>query len=622
MWGSIPSAPTYRRCAFAVVLVCLASLAAASSAFAAAGYAPDSSKSSIPTSAEVPLGVAIDQMSQKLYVAELTTNQNAAGPGQVEQFDSTGVPTAASPFATGKGGDYFAGVAVNPTNQGIYAYQAQIVTPSASYGTAAMDVFSSTGAIGTSFAPSKTTAAQLAADELGRVYFPSQSTASIQVYTSAGTLAESISCSACPGGAFSEPISVALDSAKNLYAVDVANGGRVIKFKQSAGKFVYDSVLQSGKGAVAVGVDPSDNTVFVGDLGGAYHVVAYNSSGVQIDDFGGGLFTPPPQSPGAMVAAGQIAANATTQKVYVADAAGKRVLVFERVASILGPTGTTDAASQIGQLDAILNSTINPQGHGLTACTFKYSEDADYQSNGFANATVLPCSQLPGGTQDVSITAHPSGLTPNAKYDYQVSASSNGGSVEGTVRNFTTLDAVAPEAATASPASVSQTVVKLAGAVNPKGGQISDCHFELVTGKSFQATGFSGATKVDCLPKTPSGTSSVPVTANILGLTAATEYRFRLIATSNAGTIETPGAAFTTLADTCATKPSLCPLPEEPAPGPGPPTPQPTSTQPVSTAPVSTPPPVVAPKPLKCRAGFVKKRVHGKVKCVKRKRHR
>jgi hypothetical protein len=617
MWGSISPVPAYRRCAFAVVLVCLVSLAAASSAFAAAGYAPDSSKPSIPTSAEFPHGVAIDQVSQMLYVAELTTDQNSGGAGRIEQFNSSGAATAASPFTTGKGGDYFAGVAVNPTNQSIYAYQAQIVTPSASYGIAAIDVFSSTGTLSTSFAPSKPPAAQLAPDARGRVYFPSESTASIQVYTSAGNLAESISCSACPGGAFSEPVSVALDSAKNLYAVDVANGGRVVKFKQSAGKFVYDSVLQTGKGAAAVGVDPSDNTVFVGDLGSEYHVVAYNSSGVQVDDLGWGQFVLPPLPS----VSGQIAVNATTHKVYVADAAGKQVLVFERVASIPGPTGTTDAASETGQLDAILNSTVNPQGHGLTACTFKYSEDADYQLNGFANATILPCSQLPGGTQPVTLTAHPSGLTPATKYDFQVSGASNGGTFEGAVLNFTTLAKVAPEATAGSPVSISQTVVKLGGVVNPKGGQVSDCHFEVVTNSSFQATGFSGAKKAACAPASPSGASSVPVTATLLGLTAATEYRFRILVTSNAGTTQTPAASFTTLADTCATKPALCPPPEVPAPGPGPSPSAPTPTPPAAT-PASPQPPVLAPKPLKCRAGFVKKRVHGKLKCVKRKRKR
>jgi hypothetical protein len=31
---------------------------------------------------------------------------------------------------------------------------------------------------------------------------------------------------------------------------------------------------------------------------------------------------------------------------------------------------------------------------------------------------------------------------------------------------------------------------------------------------------------------------------------------------------------------------------------------------------------VSAPKPLKCKKGFQKKKVHGKLKCVKKKRHR
>ncbi len=613
MLGLMLPVRSRRGPAFAVLVVSLVLTLLAEPALAAPGYELDSAKPSIATGAEVPRGVAIDQVSQMLYVTELTTNSSSGGPGQIEQFNSSGVPTANSPFHTGGSNDFFAGVAVNPVNQGIYAYQIQLVTPFGTVGTATMNTFSSTGVPGTSFTPSKSKAPQLATDAAGNVYLPNDSTSSIQVFNSSGSLLQSITCASCSGGGFIEPVSVALDSAGNLYAVDLGSGGRVVKFKQSSGNFVYDSIVQSGQGAAAVGVDPSDNTVFVGDLGSEYHLVAYDSSGTQIDDFGGQLFSSP--TFGA-ISAGQIAVNATTRKVYVADSGARKVWIFKRVASIPAPSATTDPASSVGQLDARLNATINPHGHGLTDCTFKYTDDADFQINAFANADVQPCSSLPGGSSSASVLASLNSLTPATKYDFKVIATSNGGTTEGSVSSFTTLQPLPPQVSTGSASAITQTTATIAGTVNPKGGPISDCHLEYIDKASFDVNGFAGAGTVQCSPKKPTGTTNTTVTAKISALTAATDYRFRVVATNNSGTAEATEQAFATLADTCETKPALCPPPEEPAP-----TPTPTPT-PTSPAPESTHPPSSAPKPLKCRKGFKKKRVHGKLKCVrKKKRH-
>jgi hypothetical protein len=70
--------------------------------------------------------------------------------------------------------------------------------------------------------------------------------------------------------------------------------------------------------------------------------------------------------------------------------------------------------------------------------------------------------------------------------------------------------------------------------------------------------------------------------------------------------------AFATVAETCAENVVLCP----PSGGGSQSVAPPVSTSP----PVTTPTPL--PKPLKCRKGFKKKRVHGKLKCVKVKKHR
>lgn len=598
---------THARSISAALLAVVISAVAASSARAGPGYALD--PGSIALATEFGHSIAIDQVSQNLYVTELTTDLSSGAHGQIEQFNSAGIPTANSPFVTG-GSDYFAGVAVNPVTQGIYAAQVQLSTPQGPKGVSQINTFSSAGTPGTSFSPSKSTAPQIAADSAGRVYYPNDSTGTVQVFDSAGALKDSIACTGCPGGAFGKLTVVALDSAGSLYAVDIGQGGRVIKFKPSGGSFAYDSVLQSGEGAVAVGVDPSSNDIFVGDLDGStYHVVAYDSSGAQFDDFGGGVVGGGPYGPET---AGQIAANATTHKVYVSDPSAKKIWIFNRVASIPAPTAATAAASSLGQLEATLNASVNPKGHGLRDCHFEYTDHADFQLNGFANATSIPCSAKPYGSTSAVALARVDGLTPATDYDYRIAVTSNGGNAEGAAQAFETLPPLPPTATIGSASVITMTSATLAGTVNAHGGAVSDCHFEYTNETDFQKNGFASAVSKECLPY-PDGTTNMPVSAKATPLTAGTSYRFRVVATNNSGTAEAADNTFGTQAETCATNPTLCPLPP----------PKETPAGPALPAPIVQPLPTPTPaKPLKCRKGFRKKTVHGKAKCVKVKKRK
>ena len=142
------------------------------------------------------------------------------------------------------------------------------------------------------------------------------------------------------------------------YVTDLSGGGRAIKFKHSGGAYVYDLVLQSGEGAAAVGVDPSNDGVFVGDVGGGgYHIAAYDSSGVKFDDFGAGVVGSPPYG---SYAAGQLAVNATTHKLYLTDPSGGKVWIFKRIAWVPPPTATTSSISPSSQVEATLKATVNP----------------------------------------------------------------------------------------------------------------------------------------------------------------------------------------------------------------------------------------------------------------------
>jgi len=590
------------------LIAALATIAAlalpATAAWAGPGYQLDSTDSSFPLAAEIPVGVAVDQSSQVIYVAEASRNLFSIQPGQVEQLSPSGTPTSSSPFGTG-GQDFFVSVAVNPVTHGIYAYQIEGSTPEGQKGTSKVSSFSSSGALGTSFSPANAHAESLAADSSGRVYFPNNTTSSVQIFNSAGTLEGSVTCGSCPEGAFVTPQSVALDSAGKLYVVDSGGGGRVVEFAPSAGSYVYESTLQSGGGAAAVAVDSSSGDVFVGDLvGGRYHVTAYDSSGTEFDDFGVGLVS---QSQ-IEVITGQLAVNATTHEVYLSNPGGRDLLVFERIASIPVPTASASVPSPLGQTKATLRATVGSKGHVLTSCEFEYTDHADFLANGFANAESVACPSLVGGEESTTLSAPVSGLTPGASYDYRIKVASYGGSAEAGPQAFETLPPLPPEAATGSASALTKTSSTLAGSVNPRGGVISDCHFEWVTEAAFGASGFTGASSKTCSPA-PSGNVANAVTAKVSGLSAGTAYRFRVVATNNSGTGTAPDAAFATVAETCSENAALCP----PSGG---------VSQPVSPAPIAPPPPAApAPKPLKCHRGFKKKRVRGKLKCVKVKKH-
>jgi hypothetical protein len=590
----------------AALLAVVATLALqASAAVAGPGYELDSASPSIPLAAEVPTGIAVDQTSQEIYVAELSKSLINLNPGEVEQLEPDGTPTGSSPFTTG-GQDFFAAVAVNPMTQGVYAYQAEGMTPFGQKGTSKMSSFSSSGVLGASFSPTNSTATTLAADSSGLVYFPNSSAHSVQVFNSSGVLESTISCGDCPGGGFGEPTAAAFNAAGKLYVVDRGDD-RVVKLTPSAGTYAYESTLQSGAGAVAIAVDTSDGDTFVGDvLEGKYHVVAYDSSAAELDDFGSGLL----HASLVEAATGQLAVNATTHGVYLSDPGAKQLWVFERIASIPAPTAAVSAPSPVGQVEATLRATVNPKGHVLKTCHFEYTNHADFLANGYANAKTAACPALVGERESTTISAVVSSLTPGTTYDYRIQIGNHGGSAESGPQGFETPPPLPPEVTTETAKSITKTTATLTASVNPKGGKISNCHFEYINEASFQSAGFTGAVSKSCAP-TPKGNAPNAVTANVSALAAGTIYRVRVVATNNAGTGTATDKAFATVAETCSENAALCP----PAGGGS-------SPPPATPAPVVTPPSAPQPKPLKCRKGFKKKKVRGKLKCVKVKKQR
>jgi hypothetical protein len=95
-----------------------------------------------------------------------------------------------------------------------------------------------------------------------------------------------------------------------------------------------------------------------------------------------------------------------------------------------------------------------------------------------------------------------------------------------------------PTVTTGAASNITETSVTLNGTVNPNGAATT-CHFDYGT-----TTGYGSVTPDDTSPG--SGTTAVPVLANVTGLTANTLYHFRLSCTNLAGTTNGSDATFTT----------------------------------------------------------------------------
>lgn len=569
-----------------LLAVALASATLATPAQANVGYELDASNPSHNLPGP-PRGIAIDQTSQDIYVAIVSTNTSIGTPGEIQRFNSD---LTADGIFSPQGG-FYTGVAVNPVTHGFYASQTKIDQPIGSFGVAKLDRFSSTGASEGSFPiPDAGSLPPIATDSTGRIFFPNSDGHKVEIFDSAGNVKEQITCGACPGGAFGRPISVAVDSANNLYVADISPD-RVVKLSLSGGSYSYASTIQSGRGAAAVAVDPSSGDILVGDIpnGRNYHIVAYNSSGTEFDDFGGVFPDPPQEPPGAATnAAYQMAINGNTHKLYVG--ADNKFYVFEKT-TIDPPTATIKPATTVGQLVATLNATVNMNGHTALACKFEYTISSD---TGFASASSVPCAETPSGSASKNLALQVPGLTPDTAYRFRMQTSSHAGSVTSGSTTFETLPVKEATITAESPVLIEQTGATLKGKVNPQGGSTSDCHFELGTSTSY---GLSYSCSNPPGPVTTDVTQSRKVT----GLSPGTTYHYRLVVTTNAGTVEGKNVTFTTAS------PPTEPKPETPI------------SPPTSLPPAPDPPPTgEPPQPKKCKRGFHRRKVRGKVRCVKR----
>jgi len=131
--------------------------------------------------------------------------------------------------------------------------------------------------------------------------------------------------------------------------------------------------------------------------------------------------------------------------IYVGSQISAAVTVFSRAAA---PIVVTGPASAVTRTTATVSGEVFANAATTTALDITYGTDqAVVASGGGTAATVTPGSATGLGRTDV--TAALTGLSPDTKYYYRLSAANGDGSSEGTVESFTTRVAqiaLAPEA--------------------------------------------------------------------------------------------------------------------------------------------------------------------------------
>lgn len=220
-----------------------------------------------------------------------------------------------------------------------------------------------------------------------------------------------------------------------------------------------------------------------------------------------------------------------------------RVYLLDDVAA---PVASIDPIASVSAHTADFSGSVDPNG-GPTSYRFEYVDDAEFQTNGFANATRLPVIDADAGAGNTGAAVEhtaglpPSPLAPGTLYHVRLVATQifTPDTVTTAAESFTTPSA-APQVGAWS-ITARATSALLAGTVNPN-GETTSYHFEY---------GDRGPCDASPCTSTPgasagSGSSAVVVSDSVSGLEPAHGYHFRIVASNATGTTAGPDHSFTT----------------------------------------------------------------------------
>lgn len=210
---------------------------------------------------------------------------------------------------------------------------------------------------------------------------------------------------------------------------------------------------------------------------------------------------------------------------------------------IPAPLATTLDATDVTDTTARLGGTGDPNTRAATL-RFEYGTTTAY-------GETTPDVEIGNGDEPVIRTAALAGLQPQTTYHYRTIVTSDGGTVRGPDRTFTTLDAVVlptpPTVDTLDATDVEQTTATLRGTADLR-GVAGTVRFDYGTTSALGS--LTPAVTRDA------GAPAGPASAELSGLSADTAYMYRLVAQTADGTTTGPLRVLRTRATPAETPPA------------------------------------------------------------------
>jgi len=311
---------------------------------------------------------------------------------------------------------------------------------------------------------------------------------------------------------------IAVDSVQNLYATP--NQPQNIQKFSSTGDFlglVYSAPVTP---VSAFAIDPTTNDLYVDersaiqDISGQCEASSRGCASTQT--FG---------APQLHEAAGLTLTPDGT--LYAANTSANQIAVFTPSLE-----ATTAAATEVKATFAMLNAKVDPKGTPITKCFFQLGETGKTLTYGRNFPCLNPSGEevgTPGRpiTSAVQVHSKVSSLRGGTNYHFRLfAANSSAETIHSEDELLETL--VLPVISEASTKEITESSATLVGKVNPE-GLAATCQIEWGDSTSYGTT-------IPCPAGLGSGTSPVPITAQLTGLTANTTYHWRIVATDVNGT--------------------------------------------------------------------------------------
>lgn len=338
----------------------------------------------------------------------------------------------------------------------------------------------------------------------GDIWVTDNATKAVDKFSPTGTMLVEISGGAHPNG---NPFSIAVDATGHVY---VANfGENVQKFNESG---TWEAVLNNSS-PQSVAIDPSTGNIFVDEAGGT-KIQSYKANGEPLASFG-----EPPALGGFSAGLG---VNGVTHSLFVTNIGGGGALFGSGVAP---EAPVTEGTTGVAGTTATLHGTVNPSNAGEVEYHFAYN--AGLSCEGGSTTASKPTN--PTNAKEVPVSTEVTGLLPKTTYTVCLVATNLFGATTGGLPDTFETTAAKPAIENEIVEEITTTTVKVGAQINP-GGAATTCEVQYGTTTGYGSTA----------PCSVAGTGIVaePVSAELTGLTANTEYHFRFVATNVEGTTE------------------------------------------------------------------------------------